>query len=183
MDKTPAVSLQLGEALSIFSENLVDIKEALSENMLYDLKKLGKVKTGRKKGIPYENLMWVRTAVHEIEVERITVARLKIIKRIVALFEYSPKAKGNITPEDIARAKEMPIEEMYSGRLFKSGGKSQCGLCPFHEERTPSFHIYKDNRYKCFGCQEHGDAIEFYMKQNNMRKDQFPEAIKRMVNK
>jgi len=37
-----------------------------------------------------------------------------------------------------------------SGRLL--------GLCPFHEEKTPSFHVFQ-NRYHCFGCQAHGDAI------------------------
>ncbi len=34
------------------------------------------------------------------------------------------------------------------------------GLCPFHEERTPSFHIF-DDHYHCFGCRAHGDAISY----------------------
>ena len=32
--------------------------------------------------------------------------------------------------------------------------------CPFHEENTPSFHIYADH-YHCYGCQVHGDAINY----------------------
>jgi DNA primase len=42
---------------------------------------------------------------------------------------------------------------------------SDYGLCPFHEEKTPSFHIYKARsgkaRYHCFGCEANGDAINF----------------------
>lgn len=43
--------------------------------------------------------------------------------------------------------------------------------CPFHNEKTPSFHIYEDH-YHCFGCGEHGDAITFVQKLFNLeRKD------------
>lgn len=37
-------------------------------------------------------------------------------------------------------------------------------LCPFHQEDTPSFFIYPDNSYHCFGCGIHGNAIDFLMK-------------------
>lgn len=37
-------------------------------------------------------------------------------------------------------------------------------LCPFHQEDTPSFFIYPDNSYHCFGCGAHGNAIDFLMK-------------------
>src|SRR3972149_1195971 len=47
-------------------------------------------------------------------------------------------------------------------RLIKRG-KNYVGLCPFHNEKTPSFTINDDeNFYKCFGCQAGGDVIEFY---------------------
>ena len=35
-------------------------------------------------------------------------------------------------------------------------------LCPFHNERTPSFKVYEDH-YHCFGCGEHGDHVDFYL--------------------
>ncbi len=41
-----------------------------------------------------------------------------------------------------------------AGRLWKA-------CCPFHEEKTPSFTIYEDDHYHCFGCGAHGDAIDF----------------------
>ncbi len=47
--------------------------------------------------------------------------------------------------------------------LKRSGG-SYKALCPFHEERTPSFIVQKgDSHYHCFGCGAHGDAIQFLM--------------------
>ncbi len=167
--------MNLTEALDLFSENLIDIKEALHSNIIDDMKALGQVAHTDD-----ENLLEVRTEVHRLRAEAITHDRNKVIKRIVARLTPRSPVHTSITEEDIARAREMPIEEMYSGRLFKSGGKSQCGLCPFHKERTPSFHIYKDNRYKCFGCQEHGDAIELYMKTNSVK---FIDAVKALTGK
>jgi hypothetical protein len=46
--------------------------------------------------------------------------------------------------------------------LRKRGGML-VGLCPFHHERSPSFHVYP-NHYHCFGCGVHGDAIEWAMR-------------------
>ena len=44
-------------------------------------------------------------------------------------------------------------------------GKEYMGLCPFHNEKTPSFSVKKeDNIFKCFGCGESGDAITFVAK-------------------
>lgn len=48
------------------------------------------------------------------------------------------------------------------GVELKKSGRSFKGLCPFHQERSPSFHVWPDEkRFKCFGCQAGGDAISF----------------------
>jgi DNA primase len=48
--------------------------------------------------------------------------------------------------------------------LRRAGGNSYFGLCPFHDERTGSFHVLPDDkRYYCFGCQARGDAFTFVM--------------------
>jgi len=48
--------------------------------------------------------------------------------------------------------------------LRRAGVNSYFGLCPFHEERTPSFHVSPDDRlYHCFGCQASGDPFNFVM--------------------
>jgi DNA primase len=49
--------------------------------------------------------------------------------------------------------------------LKPSGYGRLIGLCPFHNEKTPSFVIYPEGRFYCFGCKEHGDAIDFIRKQ------------------
>jgi len=59
-----------------------------------------------------------------------------------------------------AAAEILPVVEDYV-RLRKSGGTYK-GLCPFHQERTPSFTVSPARgTYKCFGCGEGGDAISF----------------------
>jgi DNA primase len=53
-------------------------------------------------------------------------------------------------------------------RLRKSGSR-YVGLCPFHQEKTPSFGVSPDRgTFKCFGCGEGGDAITFVEKHENL---------------
>lgn len=59
---------------------------------------------------------------------------------------------------------------------LKNAGKHFKGLCPFHNEKTPSFIVHPDRGfYKCFGCGEGGGAVQFLMKIENLS---FPEAVK-----
>lgn len=57
------------------------------------------------------------------------------------------------------------IEEVI-GRTVKlvRRGREYHGLCPFHEERTPSFTVFAGSRFQCFGCGENGDVIDFVRK-------------------
>lgn len=55
----------------------------------------------------------------------------------------------------VALMQEHGVELKKSGRSFK-------GRCPFHQEKTPSMHVWaEERRFKCFGCQAGGDAISF----------------------
>lgn len=85
--------------------------------------------------------------------------------------------KEGIIDEDIKKARKYPIEKLYNGELKQSGNRL-VGKCPFHEEKTPSFYIFADNHYHCYGCQEHGDAIDFVMKTKNLV---FLEAVKELI--
>ena len=59
-------------------------------------------------------------------------------------------------------------------QLRKSGSNHK-GLCPFHNEKTPSFNVNQDRQfYHCFGCEAHGTAIGFLMEYDGLT---FPEAI------
>ncbi|MBQ6774174.1 MAG: DNA primase [Synergistaceae bacterium] len=54
-------------------------------------------------------------------------------------------------------------------------GRGYMGLCPFHNEKTPSFHVWPDSQsYYCFGCHEGGNIFTFIMKTEGMT---FPEAL------
>lgn len=59
--------------------------------------------------------------------------------------------------------------------LKRSSGSSYVGLCPFHNEKTPSFHVNTDRKFfHCFGCNAGGDAITFVMKMQNLS---FSDAV------
>ncbi len=63
-------------------------------------------------------------------------------------------------------------------RLQKKG-REHSGLCPFHNEKTPSFTVNEDKGfYHCFGCGEHGSVFDFVMKVENLS---FPEAVERLA--
>jgi DNA primase len=62
---------------------------------------------------------------------------------------------------------------------LRKRGNDLVGLCPFHGEKTPSFHVHPDrNFWKCFGCQKGGDVIAFAMEQEALS---FPEALRSLA--
>lgn len=58
-------------------------------------------------------------------------------------------------------------------------GNFSTGLCPFHEENTPSFYVYEDH-YHCYGCGEHGDAINYVRKTQGLP---FMDSIRWLADK
>ncbi len=91
---------------------------------------------------------------------------------------------GRIREEDIAEVREKaPIDEVVSSyvTLRNAGGGSQKGLCPFHDEKSPSFHVTPARQFwHCFGCQEGGDVFTFLMKIDGLS---FVEAVERLADK
>jgi DNA primase len=74
------------------------------------------------------------------------------------------------------------IVELTSEYLtLKKTGRNFIGLCPFHQEKTPSFTVNREKQiFYCFGCGEGGNAITFLMK---IADKTFPEAIKDLAEK
>ena len=89
---------------------------------------------------------------------------------------------GRIRDEDVALVRERsPIADVVGEhlQLRSAGGGELKGLCPFHEERSPSFHVAPQRGfYHCFGCGEGGDVITFVTK---MELLSFAEAIERLA--
>jgi len=62
---------------------------------------------------------------------------------------------------------------------LRKRGRDLVGLCPFHSERTPSFHVHpEDGYFKCFGCGAAGDAIGFIQRLENLT---FPDAVRMLA--
>src|SRR6266508_3211696 len=59
---------------------------------------------------------------------------------------------------------------------LKRSGRTWKGCCVFHGERTPSFHVYpEDKHFKCYGCGEYGDVFKFLQK---LEGKEFPEVVR-----
>jgi DNA primase len=91
---------------------------------------------------------------------------------------------GRIRDDDIAEVREKArIDEVISDyvTLKRAGGGSLKGLCPFHDEKTPSFNVNPSRQFfHCFGCGEGGDVISFLMKVDGLT---FTETVERLAEK
>ena len=89
---------------------------------------------------------------------------------------------GRIREEDIALVRERSrIDEVVSQHvtLRSAGSGSLKGLCPFHDEKSPSFHVTPSRGfYHCFGCGEGGDVLTFMQKVEGLS---FAESVERLA--
>jgi hypothetical protein len=77
----------------------------------------------------------------------------------------------SITPDMISQARAYPFTQLYEFRR-------NIARCPFHEDRTPSFALMKDNTARCFGaCSASWDTIAFIRDREGLS---FPEAVRRL---
>src|SRR5579884_3533998 len=73
------------------------------------------------------------------------------------------------------KAKVDVVDEVGLVVGLQKSGKSLKGLCPFHNERTPSFYTFPESQtWHCFGCNEGGDVFSFVQKQQGL---EFREAL------
>jgi DNA primase len=90
---------------------------------------------------------------------------------------------GRIKADDIVYVRENAhIDDVVTAAgvaLKNAGGGQKKGLCPFHDEKSPSFHVTPSkNYYHCFGCGVGGDVIDFMMKTDHLS---FTETIERLA--
>jgi len=89
--------------------------------------------------------------------------------------------KGSIPEDKIDEIKRrINIVDLVAGYVnLKQAGRSFIGLCPFHQEKTPSFTVNPEKQiFYCFGCGEGGNAITFVMKHDGLS---FPEAVRQLA--
>ena len=91
---------------------------------------------------------------------------------------------GRIRDESIAELRQATDVVALVGEyvtLRPGGGTRMKGLCPFHQEKTPSFTVDSSRQlWHCFGCSQGGDAIDFLMKQETLS---FTEAVERLAHR
>ncbi len=91
---------------------------------------------------------------------------------------------GRVRVEDVALVRERVRIDSVIGEvvtLRSAGAGSLKGLCPFHDERSPSFHVTPARGlYYCFGCGEGGDVVDFLMKTDHLT---FTEAIEKLASR
>src|SRR3712207_6755291 len=90
---------------------------------------------------------------------------------------------GLYTKESIERVKDaVDMVELVGARSdLRRAGARWMGLCPFHDERTPSFSVNAEHKlYHCFGCGESGDAIKFVEATEGL---DFKEAVEQLADR
>lgn len=78
---------------------------------------------------------------------------------------------------------KIDIEQVISSSIsLKRRGKNLVGLCPFHNEKTPSFTVYPESRsFYCFGCGAGGDVISFVRRMENLDYIEAVKAVAQMA--
>jgi DNA primase len=93
-------------------------------------------------------------------------------------------ASGRIRDEDVTYVRDNSAIDDVVGdfvQLKSAGGGQKKGLCPFHDEKSPSFHVTPSKGYfHCFGCGVGGDAIAFLMKMDHLS---FSESVERLADR
>ncbi len=88
---------------------------------------------------------------------------------------------SRFTPETIERVRESAdiVEVVSAYTDLRRQGERFVGLCPFHDERTPSFSVKpRDGFYYCFGCEAGGDTIRFVQEKEGLT---FPDAVEALA--
>lgn len=200
--------LNLSGALALFHptyEDLEGLKYDLVENMQFSISEIKRQNPAgmnqddfdawylEEFGVGHKRMdeatftvfMEIRLDLQKLMIEQATEEPRRVLKRIVQRQQHMltpAKKQGGVTEREIEQAREVPIEDMITTKVFKASGKwianAHCPLVGHEGEKTPSFYIDKGNRFKCFGCSKKGDAIDFYMDINNVS---FIQAVKALT--
>ncbi|GEM_PF-1624434 len=115
--------------------------------------------------------------VPELEESLKHISRLERLQRLM-ISKAKERAGIPTNREDFEQkktaAKEVNISELYPFRKIRRIGQRFSACCPFHQDDTPSFIIYPDNHWHCFGCNKGGDSIDFI---KELRSCNYKEAV------
>lgn len=187
-------------------ESLVDLKDTMIENMHHSVTEIKKespsmgltqdeflawyketFEVGHKPMLEstYVIYMEIVQDLTKYKIEQATAEPRRVIRRVnqkIVHLQQPAKAMSGVTEQQIEEAREYPLEDMITNKRFKATGKWRSNYhCPLEAhkgEKTPSFYVDTKNRYKCFGCQERGDAIDFVIQRDGV---DFIRAVKSLI--
>ena len=137
-----------------------------------------KLRFAYKKSAPENHWFW-REIIKQLDGERLVESQkhlMRLRRQLTIAQDRKPK-DGAITEARIQQALTVSLVDIAAQRMkLRRNGKTLVGLCPFHNERKPSFHIYHaNNSFYCYGCQKGGNVINFVRELEGLS---FREAIK-----
>lgn len=177
------------ELLGLFPETKEIISQKIKESKL-EMKSILKIANemyeliGVKVKDKFSNWFWKTTVnwIYGVKSPRYLEIKkhMKMLYGQIDLFNnHSKNTSGKILDETKQKALSVPIETLVpeSTKLRRSGS-NLVGLCCFHQEKHPSFYIYTNNRFHCFGCGASGDVIDFIKRLYNFS---FRETINYLI--
>lgn len=116
-----------------------------------------------------KRLMWLKEQITQLERLKIIYEKKRLEKNLSKEFFKTKKERERFDIDRMFSRKGLLLDIVnIEGITLKKNGSLYKGLCPFHTEQTPSFFVYADNWYHCFGCNEHGNFIDFLMKRKGL---------------
>ena len=149
----PQAKETLPEKLKEWQEKEKQIKEFIK----HDLRLIrGRVKDNLSRWF-WGEVVKMGVADKLLEVER----QIQRLKRLILISKGNVSGPTNFSREKLEQAKSTSIVEVASSFLkLRRSGRNYVTLCPFHQEKHPSFYIYPEtNSFYCFGCLKGGDII------------------------
>lgn len=130
--------------------------------------KAEKFKEGRR-------LQEIQRQIQRLERQQLVTEKKEVEKHLSREYFKTIKERERFDIDKMFSRDELLIDIVrFSGVGIKQIGASIKALCPFHNEKTPSFVIYRNNWAHCFGCGWHGNFLNYIMKKNNCT---FREAL------
>ena len=169
------------ELFEVFPEakRIIPLKIMEWEKELHNITSIikNKLRTAYKQSAPENHWFW-REIIKILDGDRLAEPHrhlMRLRRQLTVAQDRKPK-NGAITDERIQRALAVSLVDIAMQRMkLRKNGKTFVGLCPFHNEKTPSFHIYPiKNNFYCYGCQKGGNIINFIRKLDGLS---FREAI------
>lgn len=120
-------------------------------------------------------LRWLQEQITRLERLKVTYEKKSVEKHLSKEYFKTIKERERFDIDKMFSREELLVDivSYYGIKLQRSGSIFKI-ICPFHTEKTASCYIYKDNWFHCFGCQSHGNFLDFIIKEKNLT---FREAL------